>query len=252
MKDSESKPPNLRLGKLCLIIAVVLFGAKIAVFSELERNEPDVYTPCSTICAGQTVSLVFLLTAMKNDAFNLKLIKSIPRKTWFWMTAGTILFTVLSPMLLYNGLTTVNVTRATIIQRFEVINLLLLAKPLGIADKWPSKWELSNCFLIFIGIVLTLLLSYKHFHPDSGGYMMYIVSNGELMIFLSTICDPLSIIINKRFVKEVPIGFFVCYRQLLGTIIYHSIALWRGVNVFCFTSLTVQKLWINMLWYGPW
>ena len=81
---------------------------------------------------------------------------------------------------------------------------------------------------------------------------MHIVSNDELMIFISTLCDPLSIIINKRFVTKVPIGFFVCYRQILGTILYHGIALLRGVDVFCFTSSTVPKLWINMLWFGPW
>ena len=48
-------------------------------------------------------------------------------------------------MLLYNAVKTVNVTRATIIQRCEVLNLLFLAKPLGIAEKWPSKWEICNC-----------------------------------------------------------------------------------------------------------
>ena len=78
---------------------------------------------------------------------------------------------------------------------------------------------------------------------------MYIVSDDELIFFISTLCDPISIIINKRFVTNVPIGF-VCYRQILGTILYHCIALSRGVNVFCFTSSTVPKLWINMLWFG--
>ena len=253
LTDPEPKLTSTHnLGKICLLVAVVLFGAKIAVFSQLEHTEPDIFTPCSTTCAGQTVSLVFLLTAFRNDIFNWTLIKSIPRNTWFWMTMGTCLFTVLSPMLLYNGLLTVNVTRATIIQRCEVLNLLLLAKPLGIADKWPSKWEFANCVIILLGIVLTLLLSYEAFHPVAGGYMAYILSDGELMIFLSTLCDPISIIINKRFLKDVPIGFFVCYRQILGTILYHCIALSRGVNVLCFTSATVQKLWINMLWYGPW
>ena len=67
--------------------------------------------------------------------------------------------------------------------------------------------EIGNCFLIALGIVLTLLLSYEYFHPVSGGYLMHIVSNDELMIFISTLCDPLSIIINKRFVTKVPIGF---------------------------------------------
>ena len=252
MTDPESKPPNRRLGKICLFVAVVLIGGKIAVYSQLEHTEPDVYTPCSTLCAGQTVSLVFLLTAMRKDVFNLELIKSIPRITWFWMTIGTLLFTVLSPMLVFNAVKTVNVTRITIIQRSEVIFLLFLAKPLGIAEKWPSKWEIGNCFLIALGIVLTLLLSYEYFHPVSGGYLMHIVSNDELMVFISTLCDPLSIIINKRFVTKVPIGFFVCYRQILGTILYHCIALLRGVDVFCFTSSTVPKLWINMLWFGPW
>ena len=85
-----------RLGKICLFVAVVLIGGKIAVYSQLEHTEPDVYTPCSTLCAGQTVSLVFLLTAMRKDVFNLELIKSIPRITWFWMTIGTLLFTVIS------------------------------------------------------------------------------------------------------------------------------------------------------------
>ena len=218
--------------KICLFVAVVLLGGKIAVYSQLEHTEPDVYTPCSTLCAGQTVSLVFLLTAMRKDVFNLELIKSIPRITWFWMTIGTLLFTVISPMLVFNAVKTVNVTRITIIQRSEVIFLLFLAKPLGIAEKWPSKWEIGNCFLIALGIVLTLLLSYEYFHPVSGGYLMHIVSNDELMIFISTLCDPLSIIINKRFVTKVPIGFFVCYRQILGTILYHGIALLRGAWMF--------------------
>ena len=45
-------------------------------------------------------------------------------------------------MLVFNAVKTVNVTRITIIQRSEVIFLLFLAKPLGIAEKWPSKWRL--------------------------------------------------------------------------------------------------------------
>ena len=52
--------------------------------------------------------------------------------------------------------------------------------------------------------------------------MAYILSDGEL----ETLCDPISIIINKRFLKDVPIGFFVCYRQILGTILA---SLFRGV-----------------------
>ena len=247
VKANHNDNSKGRLGKLCLTIAILCFGAKIAVFEHLNRTQPDIFTPCSTLCAGQTVSLVVLIFAMWKDIFNFEEVKKIPLITWFWMSLGTMLFTVLSPMLLYNGLTTVNVTRATIIQRFEVVHLLLLAKPLGIAKKWPSKWEIINCILIVIGIMLTLILSFEMYI----GHMDYIVSSGELLIYLSTICDPLSIIINKRYLKNIPIGFFAFYRQFLGTIIYHLIAVSRGVNIFCFTTSTNQTLWLNMLWFGP-
>eukprot|EP00943_MAST-04B_sp_MAST-4B-sp1_P009950 g9950.t1 len=158
-----------------------------------------------------------------------------------------MLFTVASPMLFYEGLETVNVTRAAIIKRFEVIHLMLLAKPLGIAEKWPSKWETINCIILVLGIVLTLVLSYDAFM----GHTNYILQSGEFLIYLSTICDPLSIIINKRFINDVPLGFFAFYRQFLGTIALHMINLSRGVNVFCFNSVSNQTLWLNMLWYGP-
>ena len=70
VKANHNDNSKGRLGKLCLTIAILCFGAKIAVFEHLNRTQPDIFTPCSTLCAGQTVSLVVLIFAMWKDIFN--------------------------------------------------------------------------------------------------------------------------------------------------------------------------------------
>ena len=246
--ETEKKPAKIcSLGTLALIVAVLMFGSKLTVLKLLYEWDDKVFTPCSTICAGQTVSLVFLLVFFRKDAFDFKMIKTIKPKTWFWMSVGTLIFNVIGQYFQNTGLKTVTVTRASIIGRFDTVHLMLLAKPLGIASKAPSKWELSNCFLIVVGIVLTIVLS----HTGVLGETDYFIGAGEIFIYITSLCEPISIIINKRFVSHVPIGFFIVYRQVTGTLIYHLFSLVRGVNVFCFTSASSFKLWSTMLWYGP-
>ncbi len=237
-------------GKMLLLTAVTLLGMKSAAFKYLNKSDKNLFTPCSTICTSQTITL-FVIFIFKKDDVVWERITAVRSKEWLAMCGIALAFNVFGPFLEYGALDAgMSNSDKSILAQLSPLYLMMLAKPAGVRQDWPSKTETFIVGIMFLGMLMSFVVPSLVLGKPVLEQMGPGVS--PLFMVLAALADPISILLNKRYLRGVPIGILCVFRNLVGTVVYHAVALYRGKNPFCFSfgDPRAVTLWLNMLWYG--
>ena len=239
----SSSTPTCKLpGWFYLATVVFLYSLKANIFKLLTVYKPTVFNTCNILCASNTITLIASIIYLRKD-LTLESAKSIPHKTWLWMGANALLYSVLGPFFFNNGLTIKNdknqsldVATVAVLAQSQSVFLILAAPILSKCTKIPPKWDLFNTFLVALGILFAILSNTLFFNQ------IFIFETGQLYILISAVCYTGSLLINKDQLKHVPPGIFTVFKYSIGTIVFHLIAVAQGRDKW--QTLIDSELWV--------
>lgn len=238
--EGESSSSSLQ-GGILLIVALLVFSSQGSVFVLLNRRDANVYSSCNVLCAASTYGLVFVLlyfTCYKRTV-NLQSFKDLKGIEWVYLLSGSTLYSTVGPYLFLLGLESVSVPLASIMQRLESLNFLLLSY-LFLGAKITS-WTLASSCWIVLGVCMGL------FWPAIVGEESRAeVPVGCVLIMCGGYAYSTSLLISKKYLARINTGVVTLTRVGLGTLLFHALNVTLGAS----DSLGTGKLWVAMLPYS--
>ena len=91
-------------GEAILLACLLLLSSQNSVFSYLNSIDAYIFSPCSVLCSANACSVVFfgVYSILRNDIKQEDLLK-ITLMQWVWLTVGSILYSVIGPLLLFSA-----------------------------------------------------------------------------------------------------------------------------------------------------
>ncbi|MBD2152074.1 DMT family transporter [Pseudanabaena sp. FACHB-1277] len=209
-----------------LAIAVIVFAASNPITRRVvdigNQNLIDGRNPislCNVLFVGNICALGLMLFIFHRHWHHENL-KALTTKDWISLTITGILSGAIAPALIFTALGITNITNIVLIGRIEpilslVLGFWLLSIPL-------NPWIVSGSVVSFAGIVVTALLSSSAQNLTMGAFQL---GTGEVLVALAAVITSISTIVNKLQLQSIPIGIFMIYRNIVGSIIFFLIAI---------------------------
>jgi len=223
------------MGVLALCAAVMIASSKDAVFKSIFANDPN-FTACNVLCGSNLIGLITLPMVFKKDLTMTKL-KTIKRRQWAVMSAATIFYSVLGPMLYLMGLQMSSVVDAAILSRLESLEFLLVS--IFLLNEKVDRWAIINALIIFSGVLVSFL------YPDPFSASL---TTAQLKICLGGFCFVASLVITKKYLSAVPVGILGMFRVAAGTIVYHTQAMINETENR--KGYFEYNMWKDLWWYA--
>ena len=222
-----------------LMLAVLIFSSSSSVYVMLNDLDAETFTPCNVLCAASTYGVVFMVAYLfgykKSVTWND--FRSLPREDLGVLLVGSILYSVVGPFFLYLALTTLSVPAASILQRLEGMNFLVLSYLFLEAE--ISRWALFSASFTLAGVLLALF--WDSMVGDEASYPL-----GILWIILSGWGNAGSLLLTKKYLSKCNTGLVAIGRVVIGTILYHILSVSLGDSDRLYTA----KVWVYTLPYG--
>ncbi|WP_373481056.1 DMT family transporter [Geminocystis sp.] len=236
---------------LYLSIAVLIFAASNSVTSKLINignyhliNGKNPISSCNVLFVGNICALALMLLIFHQD-WKPTTLKLLTRKDWISLTITGILSGAISPWLIFTALEKTNVTNIVLIGRIEPILSLIFGVWL-LGGSRINFWTIGGSLISFLGVIVTALLGSSGQMINMGGFQIGI---GEIFVAIAAIINSISNIMGKLQLRSIPIGIFMIYRNILGTVIFFLLAnILYGVQHF--SQIFSPFLWQWMLIYG--
>jgi drug/metabolite transporter (DMT)-like permease len=233
-----------------LAIAVLVFATSNPITRKVvdigNQNLIDGRNPislCNVLFVGNICALGLMLLIFQRH-WHRDNLKALTPKDWIGLTITGILSGAIAPALIFTALGITNITNIVLIGRIEPI--LSLALSVWLLSTPLNPWIISGSVVSFAGIVTTALLTSSTQNVTMGGFQIGI---GEILVAIAAIITSVSTIVNKSQLQSIPIGVFMIYRNIVGSIIFFLIAsIFYGKEHFvdAFSPL----LWQWMLLYA--
>jgi drug/metabolite transporter (DMT)-like permease len=208
-----------------LAIAVFIFASSNSITRKIvqigQNNLIDGRNPislCNVLFVGNLCALG-LMTIIFYKHWNLHNLKALSRKDWISLTITGILSGAIAPALIFTALGMTNITNIVLIGRIEPILTLILS--VFFLGETLTTWTIAGSLLSFAGVVTTALLTSTTQKIAMAGFQ---IGMGETLVVIAAIIGSISIIVNKLQLRKVPLGIFLIYRNIIGTIIFFVIA----------------------------
>lgn len=235
---------------LYLAIAVLIFAASNSVTSKLidigNYHLIDGQNPissCNVLFVGNICALVLMLLIFHQD-WKLSTLKVLTRQDWISLTITGILSGAIAPWLIFTALEKTNVTNIVLIGRIEPILSLIFG--VWLLGSRVNLWTIGGSLISFLGVIVTALLGSSGEMMMMGGFQIGI---GEIFVTIASIISSLSTVMGKLQLISIPIGIFMIYRNILGTVIFFLLAnILYGVQHF--SQVFSPFLWQWMLIYA--
>jgi drug/metabolite transporter (DMT)-like permease len=223
-------------GGFCFFLAISIFSSSGVVYVLLNNSDSDVFTSCNMLCAASSYALIFMVIffVFYRKSISSEDITSISPYVWFQMLCGSTLYSVVGPYFFWEALTNITVPMASIIQRLESINFLLLS--FFFLGTEITRWTIISSSFIFLGVFLAIVFSF--YQGEASISYLYVIVSGYAM---ST-----SLFISKKYLSKVNTGIVVITRVAVGAVLFHLLSLTMGMKDHLYSS----KLWLTMLPYG--
>jgi hypothetical protein len=112
-------------GEIYLALTLIIISSNNSVFALLNSWDEEVFTPCTVLCVSNTIGVVFVLAYYKfiDCTLTMSEVEKVSASDWAWLTVGTLLYSVVGPLLLFLGVAKLGVPTVTILQRLESVNV---------------------------------------------------------------------------------------------------------------------------------
>ncbi|WP_082713970.1 DMT family transporter [Geminocystis sp. NIES-3708] len=227
MKTIDNVQKNLsRVStKIYLIIAVLIFGASNSVTTKLidigkshliDGQNP--ISPCNVLFVGNLCALGLMFLIFRQD-WKFTTLKVLTCQDWISLTVTGILSGAIAPWLIFTALEKTNVTNIVLIGRIEPILNLILG--VWLLSSRVNFWTMTGSIVSFFGVVITALFASSGQMISMGGFQIGI---GEIFVAIAAIISSISTIMGKLQLRSIPLGIFMIYRNILGTVIFFLLA----------------------------
>lgn len=238
-------------GQAFLWVAVAIFGASSAVTRRLTELGAQHFiggrnpiSLCNVLFVGNLCALMVLVMIHWRQ-LNRSVLGQLSGKEWAGMILVAFLSGALAPGLIFQALSQTAVNNVVLIGRLEPP--LTLALSVWLLRERVNVWQVMGAIAAFIGVTLTILLQ-----PPTAAMMTmghFGIGVGELLAAVGAVVLSTSAIINRKRLKQVPLGLLTMFRTALGTVIFFSLALiLYGRDHFA--GVLSPFLWQWMLLYG--
>lgn len=254
-------------GIFYLFIALLIFSCQSSVFVFLNDIDDEVFTSCNLLCASSICGLLFMFIYLilyrqsiswEND------VKTLSTSSLVALFVGSTLYSAVGPYLFFQGLLTASVPMASIIQRLESLNFLILSYLFLRAS--ISYWTLFSASLTLIGVLFAVFYAYTHQnteHNDASEDSSFPV--GYCFIILSGFATSTSLLLSKKYLAHCNVGVIAMSRTFLGSTItllltlaideveksmkhFFSPLLWQYAWVYGFVYIFIgQVSWVTAL-----
>ncbi|WP_055076007.1 DMT family transporter [Pseudanabaena sp. 'Roaring Creek'] len=208
-----------------LALAVVILASSNSITRKLvqigQNNLVDGRNPislCNVLFVGNICALGLMILIFHKH-WNRANLKTITRKDWVGLTITGILSGAIAPALIFNALGITNVTNIVLIGRIEPILTLFLS--VWLLGATLNNWSIAGTFLSFAGVATTAFMTSSTNSIEMGGFRF---GTGETLVAIAAVIISISTIVNKRQLKKIPLGIFMVYRNLLGTVVFFLLA----------------------------
>ncbi|MGK7954486.1 MAG: DMT family transporter [Crocosphaera sp.] len=241
-----TKIPHL----IYLAMAVLIFAASNSVTRKIveigqnhQSNGTNPISLCNVLFVGNICALGLMTLIFYKD-WQLNTLKTLTRKDWISLTITSILSGAIAPGLIFTALEITTVTNIVLIGRIEPIATLVLS--VWLLGSRLDFWTILGSLISFAGVAVTALLA-------SSGEMMtmagFPIGRGEIFVALAAIILAISTIVGKRQLQSIPLGIFMIYRNILGTVIFFVLAIIL-YGSHHFTDVLSPFLWQWMMIYA--
>ena len=239
-------------GRAYLLLAIIIFAASSSVVRKLTeigaQHLIDGRNPisfCNIFFAGNICALCLLMFIYRKQ-WNTQNLKHLSRTDWLGLSGVAILEGALAPALIFTALSLTMVNNVILIGRVEPP--LTLALSVLLLRERVNRWVVIGAIASFIGVVITILLQPPGENMVRMGGVIQ-VGRGELMAAGWAVCIAISTIISKVNLRQIPLGIFIVFRTVLGTIIFFFIVL-KQYGFHHFIDIFSPFLWQWMLFYS--
>ncbi|MBD2178983.1 DMT family transporter [Pseudanabaena sp. FACHB-1998] len=233
-----------------LAIAVLIFASSNSITRKIvevgNHNLIDGRNPvslCNVLFVGNICALGLMILIFHKH-WNRANLKALTRKDWISLTMTGILSGAIAPAFVFTALGITNITNIVLIGRIEpiltlILSVWLLSTPL-------NSWIISGSIVSFLGIATTALLTSSAQKIAMGGLQF---GTGEILVALAAVITSISTILNKLQLRSIPLGIFMIYRNIVGSVIFFLLAniLYGAVH---FMDIFSPLLWQLMVVYA--
>ena len=239
-------------GQAYLWIAVLIFGAANAVIRKITeigaQNLIDGRNPisfCNVLFVGNLCALLVLILIHRQQ-LQLSYFKQLSRQDWLSIAVIALLSAVIAPAATFTALSKTMVTNVVLIGRIEPP--LFLALSVWLLRERIYSWKIAGAIVSFSGIVVTVLLQ-SMWENMMAPNIFATVGVGGIYAAIGAITLAISSIISKTRLSRIPLGLFMVFRTMLGTVFFFFAAIsLYGINHFM--DVFSPFLWKWMLFYG--
>ena len=228
-------------GVVYLLVALTVFSCQSSVFVYLNGLNPDVYTACNVLCSSSIfgVFFMFIYLFLYKQSVTLADFRSLSKLDLVALIIGSTLYSVVGPYLFYIGLLTIEVPMASIVQRLESINFLVLSY--FALNTVISQYTLISAICTFMGVVIAVSFN-AIFTGDRVEF-----PEGYLYILLSGYATSFSLLLSKKYLAKCNTGVIAMARSTLGAILFYALSLVINTSSDEFANM---ELWKYAMPYG--
>ncbi|MEB3177733.1 MAG: DMT family transporter [Nostocaceae cyanobacterium] len=239
-------------GQAYLWIAVLIFGAANAVTRRLteigSQNLIDGRNPisfCNVLFVGNLCALLVLLLIHRQQ-LQLSYVKQLSRQDWLSIAVIALLSAAIAPAATFTALSKTMVTNVVLIGRIEPP--LFLALSVWLLRERINSWKILGAIVSFAGVLVTVFLQ-SIWENMMVSNIFATVGVGGIYAAIGAITLAISSIISKTRLSRIPLGLFMVFRTMLGTVFFFFAAIYF-YGFHHFMDAFSPFLWQWMLFYG--
>lgn len=231
-------------------IAVLIFAASNSLTRKIVEigqahaiNGINPISLCNVLFVGNICALGLMTLIFYKD-WQPNTLKALTRKDWISLTITGILSGAIAPALIFTALGQTNITNIVLIGRIEPILTLVLG--VWLLGSRVDFWASAGALISFAGVIVTAFLGSSGQMMTMGGFQ---IGTGEIFVAIAAIIGSISTVVGKLQLQSIPLGIFMIYRNILGTVIFFLLAnLLYGPNHFA--EVLSPFLWQWMIIYA--
>jgi drug/metabolite transporter (DMT)-like permease len=214
-------------GQFFLWIAILILGASSAVTRKLTEigaahfmGGHNPISLCNVLFVGNLCALIVLL-ALHGRSFNRATFKALSSQERLALILVAILSGALAPALIFQALSLTEVNTVVLVGRLEPP--LAIALSVWLLAERVNRWEVTGAIAAFFGVVITVVLQPSSAQTMQMGHVSF--GSGALLAATGAAILAVSTIVGKKYLGQVPLGFYSIVRTGLGTVIFFFLAL---------------------------
>ena len=242
---------NQKIGRVCLIAAMIIFAASNSISSKLAdigmQNLVDGRNPisfCNVLFVGNLCALITLLIVYGRK-WNPRYLNRLNFVDWLILIGAAILAGAVAPSLTFFALEKTSATSVIIVSRIQSpITLALFAL---VGDRKTNWWIFTGEVIAVVGIFAMLLLQTPE--DNFTNIMGWKIDTGELMAILGAIALSLGKVIRGIKLDKISLGVWAIFRTAIGTVVFATLVI-QLFGISHFTDVLNPLVWRWISIYG--